>query len=77
MRKSILLSRDLKSNQPIPLNKKKIANVSQLLQFIPPAFLKFYEDIGACQQILPDTNNEPLENIELLDDFSDIENNDN
>ncbi|XP_072390087.1 uncharacterized protein [Diabrotica undecimpunctata] len=79
MRKSILLSRDLKSKytEPIPLNRKKIENISQLLQFIPPAFLKFYEEIGACQQILPGTDNESLEYIEHFDDFSDIENIDN
>lgn len=71
-RKSYLLSRDLKPKYAgfIPLNNKKLENLSQLLQFIPPAYLQFYEEIGATNY-----NAAPIEEdadlVENLDGFTD------
>lgn len=77
-RKSILLSRDLKKKYdgPIPLNSKKIQNLNQLIQYIPPIYYKYYEDIGVTinrAESIREANEEStqeIQEVENIDDFS-------
>lgn len=66
-----------KYTAPIPLNPKKLANLTQLLPFIPPIYMEFYEAIGAVQgiqqgQLELDNNVEEIDNFSDLSDDNDI-----
>ena len=77
-----LAVKDLKQKykQPIPLNPKKIENISQLLPYIPPAYMDFYTQIGANSQttrVQVNESNHTDHEIEELDNFSDLNESDN
>ena len=70
-----LTLQDLKQkyNEPIPLDPKKLANLAQLLPYIPPVYSAFYNEIGANQQGKYLDNNVEIEEMDNFSDYSGIE----
>ncbi|CAH1100831.1 unnamed protein product [Psylliodes chrysocephalus] len=76
-----LTLRDLKPkyNGPVPLNPKKIANLSELLKYIPPIYHDYYREIGITEAdgAVAEANVNITavigDETEHFDDFSDID----
>nr|CAH7756792.1 unnamed protein product [Callosobruchus chinensis] len=62
----------IKYDAPIPLNPKKISNLSALLRYIPPIYQDYYREVGVVENNNAGTTQTADDEVEHLDNFSDV-----